>query len=135
MRRSDVDTFEKLAGQIVSTYDEVALLSKKSPNDALNKFKLNFINTLLKKSNEFLGKEYMPFEEFTAFDVDEIPQNSDVVFILSQYLQCFEKLRADNVSVQHGIWYWAVEPDENDSSEEENGLVYIRTVKPKRLRE
>ena len=134
MKRTDVDTFEKLAGQLLSTYDEIALLSKKSPNDAVNKFKLKFINSLLTQSTAFLGDEYKPFDDFTEFDVDELPQNSDVVFILSQYLQCFEKLKADNVIPRHGTWHWSVEADKDETGDDK-GFVYIRTIRPKRLRE
>ena len=38
-----------------------------------------------------------------------MPQNSDVVFILSQYLQCFEKLRLDNIQETYGVWYWNID--------------------------
>lgn len=134
MKRTDVDTFEKLNGQLLSIYDEITLLSKKSPNDAVNKFKLEFINSILKQSNAFLGDKYKPFEDFTEFDIDEIPLNSDVVFILSQYLQCYEKLRADNVIMRFGKWHWAVEADNNEKGDD-RGLVYVLTTKPKNLRE
>ena len=53
MKKQDVDNFEKLSGQLISIYDEISLLSKKNPNDAVNKFKLKFINDLVKKSNDF----------------------------------------------------------------------------------
>jgi hypothetical protein len=89
MNRSSVDVFEKVSGQLISIYEEISLLSKNSPNDAVNKFKLNFVNKLLAQSNEYLADKYRPFDDFEAFDEDDIPQNSDVVFILSQYLQCF----------------------------------------------
>lgn len=133
MRRANVDKFEKLVGQLQSTYDEISLLSKKSLNDAVNKFKLKFINTLLKQANEFLGQKYKPFSDFALFNEDDIPQNSDIAFILSQYLQCFEKLRADNVVNVYGTWYWAVEPEKGEKADE-RGFVYIGTVIPKRLR-
>ena len=134
MRKSDVDNFEKLSGQLLSIYEEISLLSKKSPNDAVNKFKLKFINKLIADSNEFLSDKYRPFEDFTNFEEDDIPQNSDIVFILSQYLQCFEKLRADNVTLRHGAWHWSVKGEKGDNTDE-NGLIYIRTVKPKRLKD
>ena len=134
MKRVDVDNFEKLVGQMQGVYDEVSMLSKKSPNDAVNKFKLGFINSLLKSSNEFLGKDYLPFPDFSLFDVDSVPQNSDAVFILSQYLGCFEKYRADRVQVFNGIWFWAVDPSKGEKADDD-GYVYVRTVKPKRLRE
>lgn len=133
MDREGVDRFEKLTGQIESLYDEVSLLSKKSPNDAVSKFKLGFVNKLLKAANEFLGDEYRPFDEFSVFDPDDLPQNSDVVFILGQYLQCFEKVRADNVRRFSEGWRWALYlPDDPNASEK--GWVYIPTVQPKRLR-
>lgn len=134
MNRSDLDRFEKLVGQIQSVYEELSLLSKKSPNDAVNKFKLQFVNALLKSSNELLGEQYRPFPDFASFDLDQVPQNSDVVFILSQYLQCFEKLRADNVVLCHGTWSWAIEAKESEGADE-NDRIYISTVKPKRLRD
>lgn len=134
MNKSDVDVFEKLSGQLLSVYEEISLLSKKSPNDAVNKFKLKFVNKLLVDSNEFLGKKYRPFDEFDSFDEDDVPQNSDVVFVLSQYIQCYEKLRSDNVVVGVGGWYWRVKGEEGDNLDED-GMVQIRTVKPKKLKD
>jgi hypothetical protein len=43
MTQDQLDTFEKLVGQLESVYDELSVLSKKSPNDAVSKFKLGFI--------------------------------------------------------------------------------------------
>lgn len=134
MNRSDVDVFEKLSGQLLSTFEEVSLLSKKSPNDAVNKFKLHFINRLISQSNDYLSDKYKPFEDFTIFDEDDMPQNSDVVFILSQYLQCFEKQRSDNVAMRNGAWYWRIEGNKNDNVDED-GMIFIRTVKPKKLKD
>src|SRR5262249_43409843 len=114
MKRQDVNRFEKLVGQLQSVYDEIAVLSKKSPNDAVNKFKLKFINSLLRQGNEILPADYTPFEAFSEFDEDDMPQNSDVVFILSQYLQCFEKLRADSVVTRGISWCWAVEAEKDE---------------------
>jgi hypothetical protein len=134
MNKTDVDIFEKLSGQLLSVYDEIALLSKKNPNDAVNKFKLKFVNKLINDSNTHLSEKYRPFDDFENFDEDDIPQNSDVVFILSQYIQCFEKLRSDNV-VQAGVgWYWKVEGEDGDSVDE-NGMITIKTVKPKKLKD
>jgi len=134
MRKNDVDIFDKLCGQVIGVYDEISLLSKKSPNDAVNKFKLSFINGLISQANDFLDDKYKPFADFSVFDEDTIPQNSDVVFILAQYLQCFEKLRADNLVQRSGTWSWRVLGDEGDVTDE-RGYILIRTVKPKRLQE
>lgn len=134
MNRDSVDVFEKLSGQILSVYEEISLLSRKNPNDAVNIFKLKFVNSLLVKSNEYLAEKYRPFDDFSVFDEDDIPQNSDVVFILSQYLQCFEKLRSDNVITVGGIWHWRVEGNKGDDVDKD-GMILIRTVKPKKLKD
>lgn len=134
MNSSDVDKFEKLAGQVLGLYEEMSILSKKSPNDAVNKFKLKFINRQLSESNAFLGERYRPFSDFAIFSEDDIPQNSDVVFILAQYLQCMEKLRGDHVVIRNGAWYWHVEGGEADKLDE-HGYTLIRTTKPKHLRD
>ncbi|WP_371334137.1 hypothetical protein [Klebsiella quasipneumoniae] len=100
----------------------------------MNKFKLKFVNKLLSQSNDYLGEMYKPFDDFDSFDEDDIPQNSDVVFILSQYLQCFEKQRSDNVVIRNGNWFWRVIGEATDKVDED-GMVLIRTVKPKKLKD
>ncbi len=133
MNRKDLDAYEKLSGQLQSIYEEISLLSKKNPNDAVNQFKLSFINDLLTGANTFLGTKYAPFKGFAKFDEETLPQNSDVTFMLSQYLQCFEKYRADNVIQLHGTWQWALKAEGSEKGDE-RGLVYVRTVTPRHLR-
>ena len=134
LNSSDVDRFEKLAGQVLGLYEEVSILSKKSPNDAVNKFKLKFINSLLSESNALLAERYRPFGDFEVFSEDDVPQNSDVVFILSQYLQCMEKFRGEYVVLRGGDWYWRVEGGEDDKVDE-HGYTLIRSTKPKYLKD
>jgi len=133
MNTGDVDHFNKLSGQLTGLYEEMSLLSKKSPNDAVNKFKLKFINRQIAECNDFLSDRYRPFDDFDQFSEDDVPQNSDIVFILSQYMQCLEKLRADNVVVRNGGWYWHVEGAEGDKVDE-NGFSLVRTSQPKHLK-
>lgn len=134
MRRTDVDAFEKLVGQLIGLYDELSILSRKRPSDAVSEFKLRFINDIVSQANQFLGENYAPFAEFEVFDEDDVPQNSDVVFILSQYLQCFEKYRADNVKELFERWYWIVDPEPGETPGSD-GKIHLPTVKPGRLRE
>ena len=134
MKKQEIDTFEKLSGQIIGIYEEISLLSKKSPNDAVNKFKLKFINKIISDSNVFLTEKYSPFNDFESFDEDDVPQNSDVVFILSQYLQCFEKLKADNVAIWHSTWCWRIKGEKGDQVDDK-GFIHISTTKPKGLRD
>lgn len=114
MKKTEVDVFEKLVGQLQSLLSELAMLAKKSPNDAVNTFKLKFINSTLDQCNAFLGKKYRPFADFAVFAEDDLPSNSDTTFIISQYIECAEKFRSDNIVMQYGDWYWIVDGEEED---------------------
>jgi hypothetical protein len=87
--------FRKIEAQLSSLHEEIGHLSKKNPNAALNKFKLDLINKVLAEANALLMEEYMPFEGFEQFDEVEIPNNSDVVMVLAQYLQCLDRQSHD----------------------------------------
>jgi len=106
-----VEDFEALFGQIQVLYDEILTLSKKSPNDCFNVFKINLVNGIVKEANAYFEKhkKNLPIAGFNLFDLDKLPSNSDVVLVLSQYLQSLEKIRFDNI-VQHiGLWYWVID--------------------------
>lgn len=125
MKRKEVESFEKLHGQVGALYEEIGTLSKKLPNDALNKFKLKLINGLLSEANLLLKGDYRPLEGFGLFSEDDIPTNSDVTMVLAQYLNCLEKMRADNVRQDDlGSWVWIVDGRESE----------IRTAEPKKLK-
>ena len=99
------------------------MLARKSPNDAVNAFKIKFVNATLKECNIFFGERYKPFADFDTFSFEDLPSNSDVTFIVSQYIECAEKFRADNIVQSHGFWYWQIRADETK----------IRTSPPKKL--
>ena len=44
--------------------------------------------------------------------------------MLTQYLSCFEKLRADNVEQNVGYWYWVIDGERSN----------IKTIMPKKLK-
>jgi hypothetical protein len=110
----EIDVFEKVLSQLKELHRELAELSRKAPNDALNKFKLKFINQIMAEANKLLGDKYKPFPDFDLFDEGEIPTNSDATFIVSQYLGCMEGLRVDNIEYKEHYenhksvlrWYW-----------------------------
>jgi hypothetical protein len=98
MNKQQVEEYLKLQLQMKSTYDEIAILSKKKPADTINLFKLKLVNNILERANVLLKGNYKPFpEEFSLFNSDDMPTNSDVVFMLSHYLTALEKLRCDNI--------------------------------------
>jgi hypothetical protein len=113
MNKKQVETFLKLQPQLKSAYHEIALLSKRKPTDSLNTFKLKFTNSILSRANEILEDKYRPFpDEFTLFNEDDMPNNSDVVFILSHYLTALEKLRCDNIEKEKEFphnWFWILD--------------------------
>ena len=77
---------------------------------------------------ELLGQRYRPFSEFDFFSSEDIPSNSDVTFILSQYISCAEQLRADNIYQDDLDWYWYIDDADSDDEEER-----IQTSPPKKL--
>lgn len=73
MTQQEVDTFEKVQSQLEGLHTEISSLSKKSQNDALNKFKLKFVNQILTGANKLLGDKYRPFPDFNLFDEVDLP--------------------------------------------------------------
>jgi hypothetical protein len=86
---------------------EISELSKKKPNDPLNKFKLKFINSVLESLNKLVGK-HRPFNDFESFALDDIPTNSDVGVILAQYATATYNLRRDHTNSSGIYWYWTI---------------------------
>lgn len=127
MKTTDVHQFEKIHVQMQALHDEIGALSKKSPNDALNKFKLKLINGLIQEANSLLKGDYKPLVGFETFSEDDIPTNSDVIMVLAQYLNCLEKLRADNIKKDDfgPSWFWVINNKTSD----------IRTAPPRKLQE
>ncbi|GGH88583.1 hypothetical protein JOD43_004255 [Pullulanibacillus pueri] len=119
----DISRFEKTNAQLEGLFNEIGTLSKKKPDDAINKFKLKFINQIILESNDILGDLNLPFADFRGFEEEDMPSNSDVVIILSQYLNCLEKLRADNITPYGGGWYWLLNGNRTET----------RTAPPKKI--
>ncbi len=104
MKKETVDTLETLISKVEGAYKELSVLSKKSPNDAVNNFKLKIINNIISQCNEFLGKKNMPIDGFELFDEDDVPTNSDLIFVITQYSEALEQWRSDVIS--HGSLGW-----------------------------
>jgi hypothetical protein len=126
MKQADVHIFEKLTAQLESLHSELTMLAKKSPNDAVNTFKLKFVNSTLVECNKFFGVKNRPFAEFETFSPEDMPSNSDVTFIISQYIECAEKFRADNIRRDRVHWWWRIEGENEDRPT-------IQTAPPKKI--
>lgn len=59
--------YDKLHGQLLTMKDLFEALSKKSPNDSVNDFKIGLVNKLLTDVNRLIGN-YKPFPEFEQFE-------------------------------------------------------------------
>lgn len=123
MNKKEIEQFEKTEAQLRGIYDEMIILSKKKPEEVINEFKLNYINKIVKRCNNILKDNNKPFDDFDSFNTDLLPSNSDVVFILSQYISCMEKLRSENIDNYLGDWHWVINGENSE----------IRTSPPKKI--
>lgn len=103
-----IDEFSKLLLQTDKLLADFLELSKRKPNDAVNKFKLKIVNNLLSTANQILTKKYMPFDDFAVFDEDDLPTNSDVVVIIAQYVACLKKFGRDSTEYQDYKHFWVI---------------------------
>lgn len=112
-KKDDIPEFEKLEQQLHSFLADVSELSKKRPNDPLSKFKLKFINSTRSNLNS-IPKEARPFSEFKKFDADDLPSNSDVVLLLSQYAAAVHRFRLENTMEDGDESTWIVRGRETE---------------------
>ncbi len=106
--KEDLEALEKLIGQLQGLHAEISQLAKKSPNDGLNKFKLKLVNKVIASGNDLLQGRYRPFDDFEQFEEDQLPTNSDVTMILSQYMEQTERFRSDNVVYSSHKWQYVL---------------------------
>ncbi len=67
-------------------------LSKKKPDSVLNKRKVEIVNRLLREVHKLLNDE--PTSAYLdLLDEDDLPQNSDVVLVLSQTVVAMKRFR------------------------------------------
>ncbi len=106
----NVSNFERVKHQILQLHKDFTTLAKK-PNDAVNKFKLNYVNEKLVEANSLLSLAFQPSKNFEKFDEDDMPTTSDVLMILSQYIDSLEAWRSahvyDETDGYSRTWYWS----------------------------
>jgi len=80
----DIENYSLLKDMLCAQRQEFNLLSKKKSDGQLNKMKIKMVNRVLEPLNELLKNE--PSHKFLdVLNEDEMPTNSDVVLIISQY--------------------------------------------------
>ncbi len=102
----DVATYNMIFPMIKSMRDEIKVLSSKKQDGVLNNLKIKIINRLIDPARELLAKE-PTLEYLERLDEDLLPQNSDVVLILSQYIEALNQYQLKNqVNVGYGNYMW-----------------------------
>ena len=80
----NIADYSLLTDMLYAQRQEFGLLSKKKSDGQLNKMKIKMVNRVLEPLNELLKNE--PSHKFLdVLNEDDIPTNSDVVLIISQY--------------------------------------------------
>lgn len=92
-KAQEFEDFEKNERQLHVFYKEISALSKKSPNDGVNKFKLALINKCIAELNGAIGN---PLDGFVVFEESLLPTNSDAALVLNQYVAAVHAFRVDN---------------------------------------
>ena len=99
MIKADIETYDKLHGQLMTMKTQFDALSKKNPNDVVNEFKIGLVNKLLADINGLIG-DYKPFPTFEQFENSPKVFNSDVLLILAQYLTAMSRFKGANTTVE-----------------------------------
>lgn len=81
---------KKVLEQVRTLKYEFRALSSKKPNEPLNNFKVKYVNQTLADANTVLGED-KPYKNFELFSDEELPTNSDVLMMLSLYLDRLTK--------------------------------------------
>jgi hypothetical protein len=106
--KEEIESLEKLIGQLQGLHSEISQLAKKAPNNGLNIFKLKLVNKVIAAGNSLLQGGYRPFDDFEQFEEDNLPTNSDVTMILAQYMEQAERFRSDNMGWYQTQWRYVV---------------------------
>ena len=87
------EAYEELMPLLESMYREFQELSKKKPDAVLNKRKVEIVNRLLRDVYHVLeGQTSSAYLDL--LDEDDLPQNSDVVLMLSQTVAAMRQFKS-----------------------------------------
>jgi|SRR3989337_1095466 len=79
-----VELYEVTMPLLEALYKQFKELSKKKPEAAVSVGKIKVLNRLLSRCREVLDAE-RSIEYLDLFEEDDVPQNSDVILMLSQF--------------------------------------------------
>ena len=100
-----VALYETTAGLLGALYGEIQELSKKRADATLNAQKVKMINRLLSDLRKILQDE-PNLKYLDLVDDVDLPQYSDVVLILSQYVSAMKAFRDKYYRYDNGTHHW-----------------------------
>lgn len=109
MKSKEVEAFRQMAAQLDALHQEVVAASKKAADKPVTSFKINLANSILANARKILGAS-APLLGFEKFDEDDLPTMSDLSFVVTQFVECAEKVKSENIRRLHsGVWYWVID--------------------------
>ncbi len=88
--RKKAELHDVITPLLNSMFNEFKDLSKKKPDGAVSKGKINIVNRLLSKCKAIL-KDELSYEFLDLLNEDDVPQYSDIVLVLSQWEAAMEQ--------------------------------------------
>jgi hypothetical protein len=102
----EIDQFETLWPLLLSMQNEYSELSKKKQDGTLNKLKVQGVNRLLIDLKKLLNEE-PSIRYLDVLSDDDLPQYSDVIIILSQFvaaMTAFKEARQHQDNSYRQVW-------------------------------
>lgn len=111
---SDVAKYQMIYPMITSMYDEMKTLSAKKQDGVLNNFKIKSVSKLINSARELLVEE-PTLTYLEILEEEMLPQNSDVVLILSQYIDALKQYKNKYyVNIGGGTYKWNTKENPQD---------------------
>ncbi len=104
--------YDRLVPMLEAAHHEMTELSKKKQDGVVNALKIKMINRLLAELSKVVEKD--PSHAFLdLLDEDTLPQNSDVVLILSQWKAALKQFHGKHYGLDGSRyrWFTADQPD------------------------
>lgn len=101
--KEKVETYVAIEPLLGAMFNEFKELSKKKPEGVVNKNKIRIVNRLLFKCKDVLQNE-ISIDYLDIIDEDDVPQNSDIVLMLSQYNAAMLRYLAMYYDRRAGEW-------------------------------
>lgn len=105
--KQEVERFEMFNQIFNGIYNEFHELAKKKPESILNTYKVKILNRTLNPIKDILSEE-KTLEFLDIFDSDDLPNNSDVVLVLSHYEKAMNIFRKKYSHYEFGDIKWNI---------------------------